>query len=99
MNLTTADPMRPGTWIQRPGERLLMVTACTGTGPFTLAVRPVSRWDRWLVRIKKWLGAPKRWWLDTRCLPGDGWCWRKATADSLCDRHWLRAIEDGGEYL
>lgn len=95
--ITTHDPLPPGTWIQLPGEQLLKVTACTGHGPFTLTVQPVTWWDRWLVRQRSRLRRLRTWWLDTRCLPDDGWCWRKATTECLCDRHWLRAIENGDE--
>ena len=97
--ITTRDPLPRGTWLQLDGESLLKVTACTGSGPFMLTVRPVTWWDRWLVRQRSRVRRLRNWWLETRCLPGNGWCWRKATTDSLCDRHWLRAVEDGGEYL
>lgn len=92
--LTVMDPLPRGTWIRLDDEdRPFKVTDCTGRGPFALTVRPVTRWDRWLVRIKAWLRRPREWWLDTRCLPDHGWCWRKATVDCLCDRHSL--IENG----
>ena len=97
--ITTAEPMACGTWLQLDGEPLLKVTACTGHGPFVLSVRPVTRWDRWLIRMwarRRWI---RNWWLETRCLPDHGWCWRRATADYLCDRHWLAAVEDGAEDL
>jgi hypothetical protein len=99
VTLTTTDPVSPGTWLQLPGERLLKVTRCTGQGPFTLTLRHVTWWDRFRMRMWARKRRLRNWWLETRCLPDHGWCWRKATADSLCDRHWLRAVEDGGEYL
>lgn len=97
--ITTADPVTRGTWLQMDGGPLLKVTACTGVGPFTLSVRPVTRWDRWLVRMWALRRRLRNWWLETCCLPDDGWCWRRATADYLCDRHWLLAVEDGAEDL
>lgn len=97
--ITTAHPIPCGTWLQLDGEPLLKVTACTGVGPFTLTVCPVTRWDRWLIRMWARRHRLRNWWLETRCLPDHGWCWREATADSLCDRHWLLAVEDGAEDL
>lgn len=97
--ITTADPVRCGTWLQLDGEPLLKVTACTGSGPFAVTVRPVSRWDRWRAWLGRQVRRPREWRLEMRCLPDDGWCWRRATADYLCDRHWLLAVEDGADDL
>ena len=63
MTFTTMDPVQPGTWLQVDGEPLLRVIAYTGSRPFTLTVRPVTRWDRWLVRMwarKRRLRARRR---------------------------------------
>lgn len=97
--ITTSSPAVRGSWLQLDGEQLLKVTSCTGAGPFTLTVRLVTRFDRWLIRMWALRRRLRGWWVETRCLPDEGWCWRRATADYLCDRHWLHAIEDGGENL
>jgi hypothetical protein len=93
--ITTADPVQRGSWLRLDGEDVLLVTGCTGVGPYLLTVRPVTRWDRCQAWLRHQVRRPREWWLETRCLPDHGWCWRKATADSLCDRHWLLAVEDG----
>jgi hypothetical protein len=96
--LTTSSPVARGHWLELDGEQLKVIL-CTGHGPFTLTVRPVTRWDYWLVQLRGLRFRLRGWWEETRCLPDHGWCWRRATADYLCDRHWLRAVEDGADGL
>jgi hypothetical protein len=93
------DALPVGAWVQVGDEGPLRVFSCTGAGPFTIVLTRVGWWRRVLRLATYWAARPRRWWLRTRCLPDRGYCWRRATRDCLCDRHWLRAVEDGGEYL
>lgn len=97
--MTTSSPARRGTWLRLDDTEVVIVRACTGAGPWTLTVRPVRQYDHWTAWVRAQWRRPRQWWFNTRCLPDDAWCWRKATADYLCDRHWLAAVEDGAEDL
>jgi hypothetical protein len=74
-----------------PCEDRVLVLACRGTGPYTLTVRPVHRWDRlrwWLRALWRRLVQPitkpvADWWWS-RC--DQPWCWREEI-DGYCLRH------------
>ena len=98
--LSMSAPVRRGATLQIGDEpSLFLVCSCRGSGPYTVTVRRETRWDRAWFWVRFQARRPREWWLNTRCLPDDAWCWRKATADYLCDRHWLLAVEDGAEDL
>lgn len=99
-SITSSSPARRGTWLRLDDEaELLVVTSCTGSGPFTMTVRPVRWHDHCTAWVRAQWRRPREWWLNTRCLVDDAWCWHRATRDYLCDRHWLQAVENGAEDL
>lgn len=97
--LTVSWPIDTGAWVRHEGGPTLRVTSCTGSGPYTLTVVPVTRWRRWALRARLLLTDPfhAAWqqWKTIRCEPHEGRCWRKARVGDYCDRHWLDAIEHG----
>lgn len=65
-SLTTSARWKPGDpkvimVRSGPGEdRTCVITGCTGTGPYTLALRPYTRRDAWFGRLHAWLLWPGR---------------------------------------
>jgi hypothetical protein len=77
-------------------DERVIVTACEGTGPYTLTVRQVTWRDRlrWRLaaRVRRITGPITRRtkaWQDSRC--DESGCWRKADPDTdenfYCQRH------------
>lgn len=94
--LTMLAPVPRGASVRIGDEpSLFRVCSCRGSGPYVVTVRRETRWDRIAAWLRFEARRPREWWLNTRCLVDDAWCWRKATADYLCDRHWLAAVENG----
>lgn len=99
--ITTAHPLPTGQRIQIDGEDLLWVVATKGSGPYTSTVSrtPTLRMRARNVGLR--LTRPYRAWREGRCYGPfeeyDTFCWRRATRDMRCDKHYLRAIEAGEE--
>lgn len=64
-SLTVSYPWRPGdpkVIMLQAGQEAerCVITGCSGTGPYTLALRPYTRRDAWLGRLHAWLLWPGR---------------------------------------
>lgn len=101
--ITTMHPLPIGQGIQIDGEDLLWVVATKGSGPYTSTVR---RTPTFRIRARNaWLRItlPYRTWRESRCYgpyeEHDTFCWRRATYDMRCDKHYLQAIEAGEDLL
>lgn len=90
--MSTLSPLRRGQVIS-VGDEIVKVRRCTGSGPFTVAVRRYRWFDRVLDRVRaarRRALTPVKKWRYERC--DTCWCLRKASFetedfDAYCPRH------------
>ena len=95
MTVLSVSGMTKGDYLQVGAGaevEIVKVHRISGTGPYTVDVSPLTRWDRLRTRLRQLrLRAPwplrrraRDWWL-TRCDVER--CWRRETGDGYCAQH------------